>query len=270
MSMLQNWMFNSGSVRSYWTRSKFQEEETFDNGKVVLTFDDGWLSVYNNALPLLLEKDVKATFYVAPGEFGGSANYLGTDYPIMTGENAVAMHEAGMDMQCHTNEFASMLIRTDEQLVASLTAVNNAFTALGLPVPQHLAYPGGFFDDRVINAIKDLRLTARSITSEPMYRNSSRYDLRGIAINLDKATVKAAMDVAKANKSALILIGHMVNDTYPVLSISSADLAELIDYGKAIGLDFETIKSLYDKMFYVDLRASRLGDDNQIDLTFNW
>src|SRR5262245_56542395 len=61
---------------------------------LILTFDDGHVSNYELALPVLLECQLKATFFVTAG-------FIGTGV-TMNWEQIRALHTAGMEIGSHT------------------------------------------------------------------------------------------------------------------------------------------------------------------------
>ena len=62
---------------------------------VVITFDDGWRSFYDIALPVLKEYNFPATLFVRPG-FIGKSN-------AMSWDQLKALAETGFDIQCKIN-----------------------------------------------------------------------------------------------------------------------------------------------------------------------
>ena len=69
---------------------------TENNQKVViLTFDDGWESQYQNAKPILDKYGFKATFFVV-------CNYIEKDNSRMSWDGVISLKHAGHDIQAHT------------------------------------------------------------------------------------------------------------------------------------------------------------------------
>src|SRR3989442_14550632 len=64
-------------------------------GCIVLTFDDGLLSQYLNALPVLTDMSIPAVFFALPGFNDGVHRYMGT-------AELQAMANAGLEVEAHT------------------------------------------------------------------------------------------------------------------------------------------------------------------------
>jgi peptidoglycan/xylan/chitin deacetylase (PgdA/CDA1 family) len=216
----------------------------FDNGKLVITFDDVTDSEYLVAFPLLIAQGVQATFVIPTDQVGNSER--------MTWANLIEMNAAGMDIQCHSKTHTDFTTLTQAQILAELVAVNTAFVSNGLAAPHHLAYPGGAFNDNVVSYIlaSALRQTARGVNPYTIiypYSDKLRIGAYGID-NISDANVialKLIFDAVKYYKSGLILYCHGVSPGGGTYVVSTAHLNELIDYAQSIGIDIVTISSLY-------------------------
>ena len=73
---------------------------------ILITFDDGYLSNYTLAFPILQKYNMKATIFVIGSTFGDTAHYKDTDYPITPHFNAQQAREmvaSGLiSIQSHT------------------------------------------------------------------------------------------------------------------------------------------------------------------------
>lgn len=220
----------------------------FNNGKLILTFDDLRESQYTNAFPILVNEGVSATFYVI-GSRVGTSTYA-------TWDNAVSMYNAGMDMQCHTFNHVDMTTLTEQQIVDSLDANDAAFTLAGIPIPQHISYPFGAYNDSVISHISNRRFTGRrAIGFDSLYTYSQFYkdellmQMRSIEMDeLDTTKMsylKSIMDITQSSHGCLLLYGHRVEETTGSYVTTTADLTEIIQYAKTIGIDIITVSQLY-------------------------
>lgn len=138
---------------------------------VCITMDDGYLSNYELAWPLLKQYGMKATIFVIGSSIGHTEFYKDTEYPIIphfSWDQAREMQASGIiDIQCHTFDMhqwppfetgdkvrASILRLEGESKTAYRDAVVEDLTFYNDLRMQEmgegfyvLAYPGGGFDE---------------------------------------------------------------------------------------------------------------------------
>jgi len=213
---------------------------SFDNGKLLLTFDDMALSLYTRAFPLLQAKEVRGTFYVITSKVGTSG--------YATWDNIREMNVAGMDMQCHTNTHPDLRTLNQSQVLVELQAVNDAFATNSLPAPHHIAYPGGYTSANIKSWVSTMRRTGRIAGGVwAMTKNTDKFALP-VLWNDDIAettTVKGYMLASYKSNTTLILLNHGVSDAGGTYEVAADHLNDIIDYAKSIGMDIITIKELY-------------------------
>jgi len=208
----------------------------FNNGKLLLMFDDGRASAFTNAYPLLITKGVKATFWVS---HISSISYV----------DELTMSNNGMDMQCHSYSHHTWLGHTRDYILNELAQISAEFVANGLPAPVHHCYPLGQYDDAAISAISTLRKTGTvEVYNTGLLKDNNKFLLlRNTMEGLNSsgiASLKGLMDSCKLNKKALALYAHEVTASDPT-SLTISQMTDLIDYALAIGMDIITISQLY-------------------------
>lgn len=113
---------------------------------LVITFDDGWKSQYQNALPVLNFYNLPATFYIYTGVVGSPA--------YMNWDELKDLVARGMEIGGHTKTHPRLtkvpLLRLNSELSESKTLLQNK---LGILVTD-FAYPYGDYNDLVIKAVK--------------------------------------------------------------------------------------------------------------------
>jgi peptidoglycan/xylan/chitin deacetylase (PgdA/CDA1 family) len=124
----------------------------------VITFDDGYLDTYEQALPVLNTFGFSATCYVVSKRMGQyndwDAAELKVHKQLMTAEQVKAWHEAGMDVGAHSRTHPRLSKCTDEELQAELAGSKaDLETLTGAPVTQ-FCYPYGDLDARVADAVR--------------------------------------------------------------------------------------------------------------------
>ncbi|TXH86465.1 MAG: polysaccharide deacetylase family protein [Rhodoferax sp.] len=119
-------------------------------GKVVgITFDDGFQNNLHNALPSLLTNGFTATCYGVSSLVGGS-NIWDTgkvaEKPLMTRQDWLAWHDAGMDVGSHTQTHANLTKLTAEQAHSQIFASKEELQQLISAEVRHFCYPYGWFN----------------------------------------------------------------------------------------------------------------------------
>jgi peptidoglycan/xylan/chitin deacetylase (PgdA/CDA1 family) len=115
------------------------------SGTVVLTFDDGFADVYEHAWPVLRERGLPFTVYLASGHVGGEMRWEGSTAkaagaPALTWEQLAEMTASGLcTVANHTRSHARPALLTTAELDACGDDVEEH---LGVR-PRHYAYTWG-------------------------------------------------------------------------------------------------------------------------------
>lgn len=122
----------------------------------VLTFDDGWRNWITDALPVLEDLGVGATFYVCPGWWGARHPLVeGTEGALMTESEAGDLSDRGIDIGSHSMSHPDLRMLDDAALRQELFASKSAVEAVTGRSCRTFAYPYGLVDDRVKRAAHD-------------------------------------------------------------------------------------------------------------------
>lgn len=114
---------------------------------IVLTFDDGYISAYTAALPLLQQYGMTATFFIVTG-LVGQAGYV-------TWDHVAALAAAGMEIGAHTVSHPDLRGLTGAALLHEVAGSGQALEGrLGLPVSV-FAYPAGKYNAEAVAAVRD-------------------------------------------------------------------------------------------------------------------
>jgi peptidoglycan/xylan/chitin deacetylase (PgdA/CDA1 family) len=117
-----------------------------------VTFDDGHLSDYEHALPLLQLHNLKANFFITTGWTGKKIGYMGW---AEIKSLVVHGHVVGAHGWSHTLLTQCNSARLNSELLDSKAVLEDA---LGKPVTT-MSLPGGRFNSRVISACEDAGYT---------------------------------------------------------------------------------------------------------------
>jgi len=214
----------------------------YPQGIVSLSFDDGYLDQYTNALPILKAAHTHGTFYVIPNDISLPDN--------MTPSQILAMQAADNDIASHASDHCDLVALYKNPNSATMAgtagapgvgcpdhALSEATTAqtqianskaqlqnMGSAPVNNFAYPFGSYNSAVKQLTKNAGfLAARTIDQG---YNTKASDPYGLAVqNLDDrtrlSTVQSWIDTAVKNKVWLILVFHQIeadrskdNDSY--------------------------------------------------------
>jgi peptidoglycan/xylan/chitin deacetylase (PgdA/CDA1 family) len=118
---------------------------------VGLDFDDGYLDVAENALPVLAEFGFRATVFVATGVIDGTAKFdwYRRQPPLLSWDDVARLDGEGtLRFEAHTVSHPNLLALDDAKARAEIAGSKSALEArLGRPV-EALSYPAGLFGPR--------------------------------------------------------------------------------------------------------------------------
>jgi peptidoglycan/xylan/chitin deacetylase (PgdA/CDA1 family) len=115
---------------------------------IILTFDDGYVDAFTQAMPILRKHGFVATFFIltGPADRGGAGGYL-------TWEQMQVMTAAGMDIELHSREHYDLRNRSNDFLVNQIAGGKEAIEAhIARPV-RWFAYPSGHYDAAVTRVL---------------------------------------------------------------------------------------------------------------------
>ncbi|MFH1946589.1 MAG: polysaccharide deacetylase family protein [Candidatus Magasanikbacteria bacterium] len=160
----------------------FQGQETdWPERPVIITFDDGTKSHYENAFPILQKYNFLATFFIFTNPIGKSKNYL-------TWEQVEEMDMAGMEFGGHGHYHLYLnKISTQELEQEVVTSKKNIEEKLGKEIIS-FSYPFGVADDRVLNKVESAGYkVARNITNGTVHTAEDLLNLDGYFVTNDFA-----------------------------------------------------------------------------------
>jgi peptidoglycan/xylan/chitin deacetylase (PgdA/CDA1 family) len=222
-------------IRAVFGMSTAFAQVTPQTAKISITFDDGFSSVYEHALPILEAKGMKATDYITTS-FVGTAGYMSWDQ-VQALQNTYAW-----EIGNHTATHPELPLLTTPQISNELTSSQQALADHGLNSVS-FATPFGAYDSRVLVEAAKYFHTHRAfwdradLNSWPYNRAVlfSQSVEQGVSVN----TVKGWIDQAKAQNKWLILVFHEIapapNPNYEYTT-TIADFQAIVDYIAASGV----------------------------------
>ncbi len=154
---------------------------------VLISFDDGYRSVYEHAYPILREYGLKMTLFLTAGKVGTRPGI----YDYITWDDIREMQEAGrLDLQSHTYDAhyladgqAVLTVWDREQIQADSSRLARAFQDHGIAPARAYAYPYGAYDEEVVAAVAGDGFDLGFTVAEGMVeRGSDRYTLPRLTV----------------------------------------------------------------------------------------
>jgi peptidoglycan/xylan/chitin deacetylase (PgdA/CDA1 family) len=125
-------------------------------GLVGITFDDGYHSMVEAALPVLLRHGFSATFFIISGLLGGTNEWDGVPaWPLMSADQVRELAAADMEIGSHSASHLRLSGVTAKQLEAEVSESRASLSELiGAPI-RGFAYPYGSMDISARHAVRD-------------------------------------------------------------------------------------------------------------------
>ena len=135
--------------------------QTLPSGSFLLTFDDGFLGVYEYAAPILKDLGWSATVFLVTSLLGQqdkwskTENPSGFTYPLLGQAEISTMRDQGFSFHSHSRTHADLSSLPVELLHQELGGSRIELEeVLGGPV-SYVAYPYGRFNDRILQIAQD-------------------------------------------------------------------------------------------------------------------
>ncbi len=126
-------------------------------GLVGISFDDGYVSVLESALPELLRHDFTATMFIISDRLGGTNDWEhgAPVWPLMSADQVREVATAGMEIGSHSATHVRMSRLGADRLEAEISGSRASLGQLmGAPI-RGFAYPWGSNDAAARHAVRD-------------------------------------------------------------------------------------------------------------------
>lgn len=209
----------------------------FDKSRLSITFDDGWLSSYQNTQALLQKHGLKATFYVSPGLLG-QAGY-------MRHADLEAVATAGHQIASHGNSHIDISAFNERRVSTDLSAAH-AYLRSTLSLDHiDFASPYGKNDHTALPIIKQLYASHRGTESgHNTKQNFELYNLRVFFVRRETTATEIREAIREAEKynAWLILVYHQVESIEDSFAVSESTFAAHMQEVLGSGIAVQTVR----------------------------
>jgi peptidoglycan/xylan/chitin deacetylase (PgdA/CDA1 family) len=167
---------------------------------VMLTFDDGYRSNYDIALPIVREHAFTATVFLVSGMIGGT-NAWDTDElqePLLDSHQIRELQSDGIDFQSHTRTHASLPSLSDAQALDELKGSKCELEQMLGKSVDTIAYPWSRHDVRVERVAEEAGYLGGVIVRRRMnFDDTPLFALRRIGISYTTSRARFAWDLLR-------------------------------------------------------------------------
>jgi peptidoglycan/xylan/chitin deacetylase (PgdA/CDA1 family) len=196
----------------------------FSEGMVSLNFDDGLLSIYNNALPVLNQYGLKSTQYINSGKFGNR--------DFVTAAQVIEMQNQGHEIGAHTRNHVDLTTLSESQMRDEIIGNLNDLRNIGANVTT-FAYPFGAYNSTTDRIVREAGfIGARTSDGGQNSKTDNKFLLKRYSIqnSTTLANVQQQVEAARANKKWVILLFHGIENSGDTYSMTPQLFAQVAQY----------------------------------------
>lgn len=211
---------------------------------VSVTFDDVPQSAVRNGVPILLDHQAEATFYVASG--------LGPEDGGLGPQDLETLTRHGFDIACHTYSHYRLDHGTSAGLALDAARNRAAFEELELRPARDFSYPFGEVTASAKRRIGRSYATARSVYPGVNAKGSDLLLLRAnplFSASMDWDSVRGLLDEATERSGWVIFYTHGVEQDADVRSCVPDDLDRFLRECERAGLALRSVRSVGEELF---------------------
>lgn len=124
-----------------------------------LTFDDGFSSIYSEALPILTQYNFKATLYITTGHLQNLKTNDVYSHEKLNRRQITELYQAGFEIGSHTVTHRALTLLSDKDICFELTESKKILEEITENPIELLAFPLGLWNERVLSLAKECGYT---------------------------------------------------------------------------------------------------------------
>lgn len=206
----------------------------FSEPLISVTFDDGWESVYTDALPLLNKYGIRTTQYIIAGSLD--------DHQYMSVAQIKAMMQDGHEIGSHTVTHPDIAKLQAPQLADELVNSKNELERIFRVPVIDFATPYGSYNDKSVALIHNIYRSHRNVVGEPadgidewdvnVIGSFNRYNIIGVTVRRDTTVeqLQKLIDYTVAHNGWLVLNYHEIDDGPSVYGMDTKALDVQLKY----------------------------------------
>jgi peptidoglycan/xylan/chitin deacetylase (PgdA/CDA1 family)/PKD repeat protein len=195
-------------------------------GMVSINFDDGKISGFQNAIPILDAAGLKSTQYIITG-FLGTPGYIGVP-------DLLSMQADGHEIGAHSRTHGDLRIPSLDRLATETAGSRQDLIALGMSPSEPFAYPSGYSNTTVAQAVSNngffMGRVAGGGLNVPATTDLFNVKCVDVTNTLSLGDVEYWITKAKDQKQWLILLFHDVDNTGSTYSTPPQMFRDIVDY----------------------------------------
>lgn len=137
----------------------YRQQQNLPANPLVVTFDDGLMDFFTDALPILSELSIPATLYVTAGCVGKTSTWLQAegegDRPMMTWDHIRQVSEIGIELGAHSLTHPQLDVLNIGDMQREIVESKSQIEAQVGKLVNSFAYPYGYHDRRTLNIISE-------------------------------------------------------------------------------------------------------------------
>ncbi len=168
---------------------------TLPKNPIMVTFDDGYLSNYEIAYPILKALDIPATIFVVTDTVGETAEGGKVNYPHFNWEQAREMEKSGLiEIQSHTASHKELTTLEPKDMIMELRKSKYTIEKNLGKTCDMIAFPHGSYDSSILKAATSAGYKLNAIVDD--YSTEFEFDVNLVSegvSSLSRMTVAGTM-----------------------------------------------------------------------------